>query len=234
MSKFVGVVIGFLVGGFLVSYLFAFIVDAVFGSSPTSHMTTRSFLGVFIGPAAALVAAITGAVAGARIASRAKDKPADAVMTDPQQGVISSTDMLKAQPVQGKCPFCRSTTFRVEEKAGFRRCSDCHSVLPNYIHGATYDLRDGFEVGREEVTNIRRSSIGTVLTWLGGSVILYSLVLLARAAWIWFATMITDNPGEGDAMLHILWPVALAGGSVGFVMLSIGLVLHPLGLDDKK
>ncbi len=226
MSKFVGGVIGFFVGGFLVSYLFGFIVDAVFGSSPISVTTTSSFLGVFIGPAAALVGAITGALAGARIASRGKDKPADAVMTGPQQGGILSGDILKAQPVQGKCPFCHSTTFRVEEKAGLRRCSDCHSVLPNYIHGATDNLQGGFEVGREEVANIRRSSIGTVLTWIGGSVILYALALVAQAAWIWFATILTDNPGEGDAMLHILWPVALGGGALGTMMLIFGKALR--------
>ena len=69
MSRFVGGVIGFFVGGFPAFYLYVFIVVAVFGSSPISDMTTSSFLVVLVGPVIALVAAIVGAVAGARIAS---------------------------------------------------------------------------------------------------------------------------------------------------------------------
>jgi hypothetical protein len=54
----------------------------------------------------------------------------------PQQGVYSPGDALKQLAQVAKCPFCHSTTFRVEEEAGLRRCSDCHSVLPNYIQGS--------------------------------------------------------------------------------------------------
>jgi hypothetical protein len=71
-------------------------------------------------------------VAGAVIGSRGKDEP---VSSSGMQGVISPDDTLKLQPGQAKCPFCHSTTFRIEEEAGSRRCSECHSVLPNYIHG---------------------------------------------------------------------------------------------------
>jgi hypothetical protein len=73
-------------------------------------------------------------VAGAVIGSGWKAKPADAVMTRPQYGVISP-DTAKPQPGQSKCPFCQSTTFHVEEEIGLRRCSGCHSGLPNYIQG---------------------------------------------------------------------------------------------------
>ena len=135
MRKFVGGVVGFFVGGWLVLWLFALILLAVFGSSPISDMTTGNVLLVFFGPPAALVGAIIGAVQGVRIASGGKHKPANAVMTRPQQGVASHSDMPKTQPSQAKCPFCHSTTFHVEEEAGSRRCSDCHSVLPNYILG---------------------------------------------------------------------------------------------------
>jgi hypothetical protein len=70
-------------------------------------------------------------VAGAVIGSGGKDEPGPSCGT---QGVISA-DTVKQQPGQAKCPFCHSTTFRVEEDVGSRRCSDCHSVLPNYIQG---------------------------------------------------------------------------------------------------
>jgi len=72
-------------------------------------------------------------VAGAVIGSGWKAKP------DPSssgiQGVVSPGDVLEPQPGQAKCPFCQSTTFRVKEEAGLRRCSDCHTILPNYILG---------------------------------------------------------------------------------------------------
>jgi hypothetical protein len=134
MRKFMGGVIGFLVGGVLVFYVFLCIVLAVGGPISSGDMTTGGFVVILFGPPAALVGAIIGAVAGVRIASGGKDKPADAVMIRPQHGVISP-DAPKPQPGQSKCPFCHSTTFYVEEEAGSRRCSDCHSVLPNYIHG---------------------------------------------------------------------------------------------------
>jgi len=74
-------------------------------------------------------------VAGAVIGSGWKARPADPMMPRPHQGVILPSDILKTQPGQARCPFCASTTFRVEQEAGLRRCSDCHSVLPNYIQG---------------------------------------------------------------------------------------------------
>ena len=53
----------------------------------------------------------------------------------PQQGATPAWDPVKQPPAQAKCPFCHSTTFRVEQEAGSRRCSECHSVLPSYIQG---------------------------------------------------------------------------------------------------
>lgn len=53
----------------------------------------------------------------------------------PQPGGTPSGDTLKREPQQAKCPFCASTTFRVVEESGQRRCSDCHTVLPRYIQG---------------------------------------------------------------------------------------------------
>ena len=76
----------------------------------------------------ALILIVAGAVIGSG------SSPSSG-MTRPQQGVISPSDTMKQQPGQAKCPFCHSTTFRVEEEAGLRRCSDCHSVLPSYIQG---------------------------------------------------------------------------------------------------
>ncbi len=75
MRKFMGGVIGFFVGGWLVLLLFLFIADAVAGPVSTSDMTTGGVVVVFFGPPAALVGAIIGAVAGVRIASGGKDKP---------------------------------------------------------------------------------------------------------------------------------------------------------------
>lgn len=57
-------------------------------------------------------------------------------MIRPQQGATLAGDTLKQQPRRAKCPHCASTTFRVEEEAGYRRCSNCHSVLPSYIQGS--------------------------------------------------------------------------------------------------
>lgn len=71
-------------------------------------------------------------IAGAVVGSDGKDEP---VALSGMQGAISPSDILKPQPGQPKCPFCQSTSFHVEEAAGFRRCSECHSVLPSYILG---------------------------------------------------------------------------------------------------
>ena len=56
-------------------------------------------------------------------------------MARPQRKVTSASDSVKQRPRIAKCPSCRSNTFRVVEDAGIRRCSNCHSVLPNYIQG---------------------------------------------------------------------------------------------------
>jgi|GEM_PF-1568549 len=72
-------------------------------------------------------------VAGAVIGSGWKAE--SALSSSGMQGVYTPGDILKPQPGQARCPFCASTTFRVEQEAGLRRCSDCHSVLPNYIQG---------------------------------------------------------------------------------------------------
>ena len=84
-------------------------------------------------------------------------------------------------------------------------------------------------INNKDRPDARWSSIALVLVWLGGSVIFLALALQAYAAYMWFATIITDNPGEADHVLSILWPVGLAGVPVGFVMLVLGAVL-----DDKK
>lgn len=56
-------------------------------------------------------------------------------VTRPQKAVTSPSDSVRQRPRLARCPFCRSTTFRVVEEAGSRRCSGCHSVLPSYVQG---------------------------------------------------------------------------------------------------
>jgi hypothetical protein len=58
-------------------------------------------------------------------------------VTHPQQGETLTSYAPKQQPQWAKCPFCRSISFRVEEEAGYRRCSNCHSVLPSHIQART-------------------------------------------------------------------------------------------------
>ena len=118
-----------------------FLVGAVVGAAAGATITQRvlrqrsSFWKALLGAVVGAVAPVIGTVVGAVIGSGWKAKPADAAATSPQRGVILPGDTLKQQPGQAKCPLCHSTTFRVEEDAGSRRCSDCHSVLPNYIQG---------------------------------------------------------------------------------------------------
>ena len=81
-------------------------------------------------------------------------------------------------------------------------------------------------MNNKEGPDARWSSIALVLVWLGGSVVFLVLVLQAYAAYMWFATVLTDNPGEADHVLSILGPVSLAGVPVGFVMVVLGAVLH--------
>lgn len=52
-----------------------------------------------------------------------------------QQEATSAGGTPKQEPQRARCPFCGSNTFRVEEQAGQRRCSDCQTVLPWYIRG---------------------------------------------------------------------------------------------------
>ena len=89
------------------------------------------FVLTFFGTPLALVSIVAGAVLGSGWGA----KPADTLAALPQQGVVSPGVMLKPQPGEAKCPFCRSIAFRVVHEAGCRRCSDCHSALPNYTQG---------------------------------------------------------------------------------------------------
>jgi hypothetical protein len=91
-------------------------------------------------------------------------------------------------------------------------------------------VRGGIEVGREavtvinkkEVANMRRNVSGAVLMWLGGTMMVGALVALMIAVLMGMSTVVTDNPGEYDATLSILCPVALAGSAVGLLMLLYG------------
>ena len=87
------------------------------------------FVVTVYGAPVALVLIVGGAVIGS--GWKAEREPS----SSGTQGVYSPGDTPKAQPGQPKCPFCHSTAFRVVEEAGFRRCSECHSVLPSYIQG---------------------------------------------------------------------------------------------------
>ena len=69
MSKSLGGVIGFFVGGFVVFMLFVIIVIAVAGPLSSAEMTTGGLVIVLFSPVAALLGAIMGAVAGVRIVS---------------------------------------------------------------------------------------------------------------------------------------------------------------------
>ena len=133
LAQIAGGVVGLLVGGVLVFLVFAFIMNAVAGPVSTGDMTTGSFVVVFFGPPAALVGAIIGAALGATVVGKALRQRSS--FSSGMNGVVSPGDTLEQQLGQPKCPFCHSTTFRVAEEAGARRCSNCHSVLPNYIQG---------------------------------------------------------------------------------------------------
>ena len=69
MSKSLGGVIGFFVGGFVVFMLFVIIVTAVAGPLSSAEMTAGGFIIVLFSPVAALLGAIMQAVAGVRIVS---------------------------------------------------------------------------------------------------------------------------------------------------------------------
>ena len=120
-----GTFVGLIIGGFV--------------SIPVSYGLVA--LGALVGYGAiyfgAPVITCSSMVAGAVIGSGWKAEPASSAsgMTRPQQGVISPGDTLKQHSQVVKCPFCASTTFRVVVDADLRRCSDCHSILPNYIQG---------------------------------------------------------------------------------------------------
>ena len=125
--------LGFLLGGTLGAAVGAWIGQMrSFG---------ESLLGAVVGLLIGVVCALTGfgipfvpvvIVAGAVIGSGKKGKT---VSSSGTQGVTAPSNTPAEQPGQAKCPFCHSATFHVEEEAGSRRCSDCHSVLPSYIEG---------------------------------------------------------------------------------------------------
>jgi len=56
-------------------------------------------------------------------------------VASPQQRPVSASDPVKQQRGLARCPSCRSTSFNVVVESGSRRCSNCHSILPGYIHG---------------------------------------------------------------------------------------------------
>jgi len=122
-------------------FTLGFLVGAVVGAAAGATITEKamrqrgSFWRALLGALLGSVVPLIGTVAGAVIGSGWKAKPANAPRARPQQGVISPGGTLIQEPGQAKCPFCHSSTFRVEEEAGLRRCSDCHSVLPSYIQG---------------------------------------------------------------------------------------------------
>jgi nitrate reductase NapE component len=91
------------------SYLiFSFWVHGYHGSTPASSLTTRR--------------------------DQQVTPPGHAPRQQPrQQEATAFVNTPTQRGTQAKCPFCRSTTFRVVEEAGSRRCSNCYSVLPNYI-----------------------------------------------------------------------------------------------------
>jgi hypothetical protein len=64
-----------------------------------------------------------------------EESSSQSVASRPWKPVASSGDTPKQQSGQAKCPLCGSTTFRVEERAGSRRCSDCRAIIPRYIKG---------------------------------------------------------------------------------------------------
>jgi len=120
----------------------AALVGAIMGAAGGATITQEflkqrsSFWKALLGAVVGTVVPVIGTVVGAVIGSSWGAKPASSsAMILPQQGVISPGDILKPPPGQSKCPFCRSTTFRVGDEADSRRCSDCHSVLPNYLQG---------------------------------------------------------------------------------------------------
>lgn len=86
----------------------------------------------------------------------------------------------------------------------------------------------------KETTDMSRSTIGSVLARLGVAMVLFALGLLALAAFIWFGTMMKDSPGEHDNVLHIIFPMAIAVGSVGIPVWIIGVVLRPSEHDDLR
>jgi hypothetical protein len=121
--------------GFLAAPVLAFVVMTARLCNDYNPLNHAMILACMYSPFWAVPGLVIGAVVGAIIGSGWKAKTPDAVVARPQQGVISLGDMLKPQPRQAKCPFCHSSTFRVVEETGSRRCGDCHSVLPNYILG---------------------------------------------------------------------------------------------------
>jgi MFS family permease len=122
-------------------FALGFLVGAVVGAAAGATITEKairqrsSFWRALLGALLGSVVPLIGTVAGAVIGSGWKAKRAEAVMTRPQQGVVSLGDTVKQPPGVAKCPFCQSTAFRVVEETGSRRCSECRSVLPGYMKG---------------------------------------------------------------------------------------------------
>ena len=94
------------------------------------------FIGVLAVLGGAIIGAVLAGVIGRTLGEQNRHRgwaaPYTLTRTD---RAIPSCGILQQQPPQPKCPFCHSTTFHIEQEAGSRRCSDCHSVLPNYIQG---------------------------------------------------------------------------------------------------
>ena len=122
-------VVGLMAGGLLVLYGEGFVLSRM---GPDSTTVGPGEL-IFVYALAFVFGAIPGAVIEGIIVHKLLRQRS--LFSSGMQGVYSSGDTQKQQPVQAKCPFCHSTTFRVEKEAGSRTCSDCHSVLPKYIEG---------------------------------------------------------------------------------------------------
>ena len=138
MSKFLGGVIGFFVGGFVVFMLFVIIVTAVAGPLSSAEMTAGGFIIVLFSPVAALLGAIMGAVTGVRIVS-----------TEAKRG-----SSFERHGNGMRCNRCGSELIGPGRTLPeVRRCTDEALCLLWPLHSAQRQdvtiLWSGFEVGRE-------------------------------------------------------------------------------------
>lgn len=124
--------------GFLAGALLTFVVMTARFCHDDNPLDHAMILACICTPFGALHGLVMGAVIGAVIGFFVRGTPANATPARRQKGGYSCGDMLRQRKGQAKCPFCHSTTFRVDHDARLRRCGDCRSVLPNYIQGNRY------------------------------------------------------------------------------------------------